>query len=124
MIHELEKNYPVALNKFTEHNRGFICDAIRSGIKKGIREAVYQSGFNIELRCTFFLKNLAIISDNEKFDFKGYNNDDLSEEIFGHLISGIATGTGAQLITRYKNKHKFRVLVTQLQHHLSDPIFG
>jgi len=116
ILHELEKNHHRAHLAVKQYKNGFIFQAIKNGIERGIKQQLYQDDFNPAIMAKFFLESLLLISHNGVFSAVTYNKTDLSEEIFGHLISGIATPAGTNLINHYKNQYR-PVSVTQTSKH-------
>jgi AcrR family transcriptional regulator len=104
---ELKRNYHKAYLAVKQYKDGFIFQAIKASIGRGIELQLYQDDFDLETMSRFFLESLLLISDNTIFSATNYNTTSLSEEIFGHLISGIATSAGTDLVNHYKNQHRF-----------------
>ncbi|EHQ30388.1 TetR/AcrR family transcriptional regulator [Mucilaginibacter paludis] len=107
ILNELEKNHHKAYLAVKQHKDGFIFQTIKTSIENGINKQLYQADVNPALMSRFFLESLLLISDTSIFSSTTYHTTTLSEEIFGHLISGIATSAGTNLINRYKNQHRF-----------------
>ncbi|RKR80378.1 TetR family transcriptional regulator [Mucilaginibacter gracilis] len=107
ILNELEKNHHKAYLAMKEHKDGFIFQTIKTSIENGITKQLYQEDINPALMSRFFLESLLLISDTSIFPSTAYHTTTLSEEIFGHLISGIATSAGTNLINLYKNQHRF-----------------
>jgi AcrR family transcriptional regulator len=104
---ELEKNHHKAYLAIKQHKEKFVFQAIKTSIERGIELDLYQDDFNPENMSRFFLESLLLISDNNVFNETPKSTTVLSEEIFGHLISGIATSAGINLINHYKDQHRF-----------------
>ena len=107
ILHELERNHRKAYLAVKHYKDGFLFQAIKTCIESGIKQHLYQDDFNPAMMSRFFLESLFLISDNSIFSATTYNPTDLYEEIFGHLISGIATSSGTDLINHYKDQHRF-----------------
>jgi TetR/AcrR family transcriptional regulator, cholesterol catabolism regulator len=112
ILFELEKNHHKAYLAVKQHKDGFIVQAVKTSMERGIKQHLYQDNFNPGIMSRFFVESLLLISDNSIFSSTTYNTTDLSEEIFGHLIGGIATSSGTDLINYYKDQHRFSI-VTQ-----------
>ena len=107
ILHELEKNHHRAYLAVKQYKNGFILQAIKTSIEKGIEQLLYLDDFNPVMMSRFFLESLLLVSDNNIFSATNYDTTDLSQEIFGHLIGGIATSSGTDLINHYKDQHRF-----------------
>jgi AcrR family transcriptional regulator len=110
---ELEKNHYKAYLAVKQYKEGFIFKAIKTSIERGVKLKLYQDDFNLALMSRFFLESLLLVSDNNIFSATAYHTAELSEEIFGHLISGITTSSGSDLINHYKNQHRLTQTLTQ-----------
>ncbi|WP_428327677.1 TetR/AcrR family transcriptional regulator [Mucilaginibacter sp.] len=115
ILHDLEKNHHKAYLAVIQHKEGFIIETIKTSIEKGIKQQLYQDDFNVAAMSRFFLESLLLISDKQIFSATAYKSIDLMEEIFGHLISGIATPAGTDVITHYKNHYRFTSVIPALK---------
>jgi AcrR family transcriptional regulator len=104
IIHDLEKKHRDIYIKLNDYKNGFIYQSIKTSISKGIGQHLYQPDLNVEVIARFFLESLVIVADNKIFSAEQFNSDTLDEEIFGHLINGIASSEGLELINKYKNQ--------------------
>jgi len=115
ILNELEKNHHKAYLAVKQYKDGFIFQAIKTSIELGIKQHLYLDDFNPDVMSRFFLESLALISDKRIFAATTYNTTDLPEEIFGHLIGGIATSTGSDLVNHYKNQYMFTRITKTLK---------
>jgi len=104
IIHDLEKKHHDIYIKLNDYKNGFIYQSIKTSISKGIGQHLYQPDLNVEVIARFFLESLVIVADNKIFPAEQFNSNTLAEEIFGHLINGIASSEGLELINKYKNQ--------------------
>jgi AcrR family transcriptional regulator len=107
ILQELEKNHHKAYLAVKQYQEGFVFQAIKTSIERGVKQHLYQDDFNPAMMSRFFLESLLLISDNSIFSATDYNTTDLYEEIIGHLIGGIATPVGTDLINQYKDQYRF-----------------
>lgn len=115
ILNELEKNHHKAYLAVKRYKDGFIFQAIKTSIELGIKQHLYLDDFNPDAMSRFFLESLVLISDKSIFDETTFNTTDLPEEIFGHLIGGIATSTGTDLVNHYKNQYMFTRITKTLK---------
>jgi len=115
ILNELEKNHHKAYLAVKQYKDGFIFQAIKTSIELGIKQHLYLDDFNPDVMSRFFMESLALISDKSVFAATTYNTTDLPEEIFGHLIGGIATSTGSDLVNHYKNQYMFTRITKTLK---------
>jgi AcrR family transcriptional regulator len=104
IIYDLEKNHRDIYIKLNDYKNGFIYQSIKTSILKGIKQYLYQPDLNVEVITRFFLESLVIITDNKIFPVEQFNSNTPAEDIFGHLINGIASSEGIELINKYKNQ--------------------
>ena len=115
ILNELERNHHKAYLAVKQYKYGFIFQAIKTSIELGIKQHLYLDDFNPDVMSIFFVESMALISDKSIFAAITYNTTDLPEEIFGHIIGGIATSTGTDLINYYKHQYMFTRITKTLK---------
>lgn len=113
---DLAKTHPGVYELLIDHKNGFIYQAIHDSLHNGIRQRLFAGDFNVPAMARFFLESIATVSVMVMRSDNTLHSGDLQAEIFGHLINGIATSDGIELIGRYRNEHELLLLLKPGDH--------
>ncbi len=101
LLSELSFGYPIAYEKVTSHQTGFLAAQIKSNIRSGIEENLYRKDLDAEIAAYFILQNLLLMNK------AGLPMDSaaVKSHMIGQLIWGLVNEKGAARIEQFKQFH-------------------
>ncbi len=102
ILFELEKYYPTAYEKFTQHKYSFLYKALKENLKRGIYEGLYRSEINTEILVKLRLETMMMPFNQLIFPKNKFSLIKIETELTTNFLFGLATIKGHKLITKYQ----------------------
>lgn len=106
VLYDLEKFHTKSFQKFLKYKNEFLLDVIRKNLERGIEEELFRPEINVDVMSMFRLESMMIAFNIIVFPPKKYNLVEVTQEIIGHYLYGLATLKGHKLILKYKEQSK------------------
>jgi hypothetical protein len=106
MLYDLEKYHPSAYKKITDHNKGYLYEATKDNIERGIQEGVYREEIDVDILSKFRIGSIFLVFDMKYFPRGSYHLLKLCSVITDNFLHGLVTEKGRELITKYKQERK------------------
>lgn len=101
---DLKKYHPEAFQVYQEHMYGFLVEAMRTNIRRGIREGLYREDINIEVMAYYRVESCNLCFQPEAFPKDHFEMSRVQRELLEHFLFGIATEKGYALLMEYRPK--------------------
>ncbi len=102
ILFELEKYYPKAFEKFTQHKYSFLYKVLKENIERGITEELYRSDIDVEILVKTRLESMMLPFSQAVFPKNKYSLIKVETELTTHFLYGLATIKGYKLIAKYQ----------------------
>ena len=102
VLFELEKYYPSAFEKFTQHKYSFLYKVLKENIERGITEELYRSDIDKEILIKARLEGMMMPFNQMVFPKNKFDLIKVEKELTTHFLYGLATIKGYKLITKYQ----------------------
>ncbi len=102
ILFELEKYYPKAFEKFTQHKYSFLYQVLKENLQRGIAEELYRADIGIDILLKARLEIMMMPFNQAVFPKNKYNLVKVETELTTHFLYGVATVKGYKLITKYQ----------------------
>jgi hypothetical protein len=99
---DLQKYYPKAWTIYLHYQDQFIRKKIEDNLKKGQREGIYRSEFNVEIITSLYTNCLDLLLDHDKFPLLKFGIIPLYKEFIEYHLHGILSQAGLEM---YKIRH-------------------
>ncbi len=106
VLHEMEKYYPKAFEKFTQHKYLFLYRVLKENIERGIGEELYRPEIDIDIHVKARLESMMIPFSQLVFPKTKFDLIKVETELTMHFLYGLATIKGHKLITKYLQDRK------------------
>lgn len=104
LLHDLQKFYPGAYQRFRTHKDVFLFELVRANMQWGIEEGFYRADLDIDVLCRYRLASMMIPFQTELFPPAQYNLGRLSQTILQHFVFGLVTEKGYNRLMKYYEK--------------------
>lgn len=106
VLHEMEKYYPKAFEKFAKHKYSFLYTVMKDNIERGIAEELYRPEIDVEVHVKARLETMMIPFSQLVFPKNKFDLVRVETELTMHFLYGLATIKGHKLITKYLQDRK------------------
>lgn len=101
LLHDMQKFYPRAYQRFREHKEVFLFQLIRANMQWGVTEGFYRPDLEIDVLCRYRLASMMIAFNTELFPPQQFNLGKLSQDLLQHFVFGLATEKGHKRLMNY-----------------------
>lgn len=109
LLHDLEKFYFKAYQRFRSYKDKFLLQMIRDNIEWGSREELYRPDLNVDVLSKYRIESLMIPFNVAVFPPGKYNLGMTSKIMIENFTYGLVTIKGHKLIQKY-NEHRLKNL--------------
>ncbi len=106
VLHEMEKYYPKAFEKFAQHKYSFLYTVLKENIARGIAEELYRPEIDIEVLVKARLETMMMPFSQLVFPKNKFDLIKVETELTMHFLYGLASIKGHKLITKYLQDRK------------------
>ena len=101
VLFDMQKYYPGAYQKFTQHKNDYLYKVIRENILRGIKEELYRPDVNTDIMARFRVESI-LVAFNPDFHTKVKATlAEIKEELSYHFLFGLVSQKGYKLILKY-----------------------
>jgi AcrR family transcriptional regulator len=104
VLMDLQKYHPEGYRIYHEHMYGFVLEAMRKNITRGIAEGLYRADTNIEIMAYYRVESCNMCFKPGMFPKDHFEMSRVQKELLEHFIFGIATEKGYKLMMEYREK--------------------
>lgn len=104
VLHELEKYYPLAFDKFLQHKHNFLYKVLKENIEKGIAQELYRPDIDADVLIKARLELIMLPFNQQIFPKNKFRLVDVETQLTEHYLFGLVTAKGHKLITRYQQE--------------------
>lgn len=104
MIFDLRKYHCAVFRRFEEHKHTFLKNNVQKNFERGMKEKIYRHDIKIDIMVPYRLHMMTLVFDLDLFPKSKYSLPEIDREIMTHLLYGVATQQGMQLIEKYKTE--------------------
>lgn len=102
LLFDMQKYYPGAFRRFSEHKNDYLQGMIKTNILRGIEEELYRSDIKVEILSRFRVESM-MLPFNPEFQSKVKSNlAVVEEELILHFLFGMVTLKGYKMTTKYQ----------------------
>ncbi len=102
LVFDMQKYYPAAFQKFSEHKNKYLYGIIRKNIQRGIKEELYRSELKIDVIARFRVESM-MLPFNPEFHTKVKQNlAYIEEELMLFFLFGLVSPRGYKLAVKYQ----------------------
>ena len=106
LLFDLQKYYPSAFKKISDHKNKFLYKLIRENLDKGVAEGLYRAEINREILARFRIASIFLTFDPELLPHGKHTAADLVKEITLNFLHGLVTPKGLKLIQKYTQQRE------------------
>lgn len=103
VFEELEKYYPPAFVKLSQHINDYLSKKIKDNILCGIQNGYYRKELNVEIITKLRIETMFLPFRQEVFPFSKFSLPEVQKAILEHYLYGLCTLEGQRLIKKYEN---------------------
>jgi TetR/AcrR family transcriptional regulator, cholesterol catabolism regulator len=104
VLYDMEKFHPAAFKLFLQHKYQFLHKVVSENIKRGIREEVYRSEFDVEVMVKARLECMMLPFDQRVYPKGKFNLVEVETQLTEHFLFGLASQKGYKLILKYQQE--------------------
>ena len=102
LVFDMQKYYPGAFRKFSEHKNDYLQGMIKDNILRGIEEGLYREDIQVEILSRFRVESM-MLPFNPEFQSKvKFNLAVIEEELILHFLLGMVTFNGYKMEIKYQ----------------------
>ena len=104
LLFDMQKYYPVAFQKFSNHKNDYLYGVIKTNLTRGVAEELYRPDLKIDVIARFRVESM-MLPFNPEFHTKVKQNlADIEEEITLHFLFGMVSPKGYKLAAKYQQE--------------------
>lgn len=102
LVFDMQKYYPGAFMKFSEHKNNYLQGMIKANILRGIEEELYREDLQVEILSRFRVESM-MLPFNPDFQSKvKFNLAVIEEELILHFLFGMVSLKGYKMAIKYQ----------------------
>ena len=102
LVFDMQKYYPGAFLKFSEHKNDYLQGMIKANILRGIEEELYREDLQVEILSRFRVESM-MLPFNPDFQSKvKFNLAVIEEELILHFLFGLVSLKGYKMAIKYQ----------------------
>lgn len=102
LVFDMQKYYPGAFVKFSEHKNNYLQGMIKANILRGIEEELYREDLQVEILSRFRVESM-MLPFNPDFQSKvKFNLAVIEEELILHFLFGMVSLKGYKMAIKYQ----------------------
>jgi len=102
LVFDMQKYYPGAFRKFSEHKNDYLHGMMKTNILRGIEEGLYREDIQVEILSRFRVESM-MLPFNPEFQSKvKLNLAVIEEELILHFLFGMVTLKGYKMTIKYQ----------------------
>ena len=102
LVFDMQKYYPGAFVKFSEHKNNYLQVMIKANILRGIEEELYREDLQVEILSRFRVESM-MLPFNPDFQSKvKFNLAVIEEELILHFLFGLVSLKGYKMAIKYQ----------------------
>lgn len=102
LVFDMQKYYPGAFLKFSEHKNDYLQGIIKANILRGIEEELYREDLQVEILSRFRVESM-MLPFNPDFQSKvKFNLAVIEEELILHFLFGMVSLKGYKMAIKYQ----------------------
>ena len=102
LVFDMQKYYPGAFLKFSEHKNNYLQGMIKTNILRGIEEELYREDLQVEILSRFRVESM-MLPFNPDFQSKvKFNLAVIEEELILHFLFGMVSLKGYKMAIKYQ----------------------
>lgn len=102
LVFDMQKYYPGAFLKFSEHKNDYLQGMIKANILRGIEEELYREDLQVEILSRFRVESM-MLPFNPDFQSKvKFNLAVIEEELILHFLFGMVSLKGYKMAIKYQ----------------------
>lgn len=102
LVFDMQKYYPGAFRRFSEHKNDYLHGMIKANILRGISEELYRGDLQVEILSRFRVESM-MLPFNPEFQSKvKFNLAVIEEELILHFLFGMVTPKGYKMAIKYQ----------------------
>ena len=102
LVFDMQKYYPGAFLKFSEHKNNYMQGMIKTNILRGIEEELYREDLQVEILSRFRVESM-MLPFNPDFQSKvKFNLAVIEEELILHFLFGMVSLKGYKMAIKYQ----------------------
>ena len=104
VLHELEKYYPRAFERFLQHKHNFLYKVLKENIEKGIIQELYRPDVDPDVLVKARLELIMLPFNQQVFPKNKFRLLDVQTQLTEHYLFGLVSAKGHKLILRYQQE--------------------
>jgi TetR/AcrR family transcriptional regulator, cholesterol catabolism regulator len=109
LLFDMQKYYPGAFKKFSEHKNDYLCGVIRDNIVRGIREELYRTDLNVEVLSRFRVESIILPFNPEFHNNVKASLAEIEEALTMHFLFGLVSQKGYKLTLKYQEERNKKI---------------
>ncbi len=102
LLFDMQKYYPGAYRKFSQHKNDYLYGVMRSNMQRGIKEELYRPDLRVDVLARYRVESI-VIPFNPEFHTKVKANlVEIQEEVTIHFLFGLVTQKGHKMVLKYQ----------------------
>ena len=115
LVFDMQKYYPGAFLKFSEHKNNYLQGMIKTNILRGIEEELYREDLQVEILSRFRVESM-MLPFNPDFQSKvKFNLAVIEEELILHFLFGMVSLKGYKMAIKYQQNRIKKQKVNEKQ---------
>ena len=104
LLFDMQKYYPVAFQKFSNHKNDYLYGVIKKNLTRGVAEEFYRADLKIDVIARFRVESMMLPFNPEFYTKVKQNLADIEEEITLHFLFGMVSPKGYKLAAKYQQE--------------------
>ena len=104
LLFDMQKYYPVAFQKFSNHKNDYLYGVIKKNLTRGVAEEFYRADLKIDVIARFRVESMMLPFNPEFYTKVKQNLADMEEEITLHFLFGMVSPKGYKLAAKYQQE--------------------
>lgn len=101
LVFDMQKYYPRAFQKFSEHKNNYLQGVIEANILRGIEEALYRPGLQVDILSRYRVESMMLPFNPDFHATVKSNLAAIEEELTFHFLYGLVSPKGYKLAAKY-----------------------
>lgn len=101
LVFDMQKYYPRAYQKFSEHKHNYLQDVIKDNILRGIEEELYRPDLEVEILSRYRVESMMLPFNPDFHTTVKVNLASIEEELTLHFLYGIVSLKGYKLAAKF-----------------------
>lgn len=102
LLFDMQKYYPAAYQKFSQHKNDYLFGVIKQNLQRGIREELYREDLKVEVLARFRVESMMLPFNPEFHTKVKLSLGAIEQEITLHFLFGMVSPKGYKLATKYQ----------------------